>query len=724
MSNPKRKSENFQNLGGINSKASPYLTGPMEFLDLSNLDFQFIGALSQRWGSTMYVGQTFPGPINSLFEYAKLDGSSYVVSSYSGGIYYGATTGNSQGMSLTNINATLSFTTLYPVTSPAFIGGQFMYQVVTAYGSAFKGPQSSQLYGAGETFVLNPQVQSENILSCAILNNYLFMADGSKFVKFDGTTTTPVGLPPVLWGGGFAGGASAFGMSLSTRDGATFGFSVGSTFGVYYLWTSYVNNRGFEGPLFPLVAIDAQLNGWSPGASTGSGPVSVGSTLLNINIPIATPLGLGLSAINVYTYYDPTTGATVGNYHDLQAEATAGWLAGTPVFLNSFPASGSTLTVIQPGAPQGASITSNIGRLPSTDTLAYMPLGMTLGSFYSRNLGSSLGTNALTSYYPRFIETYQNRLFLAGFSATPSLVWFSALGEPEGYKPEFNFEVRTNDGDFITAIKAYSTRFHAFKKSSFHVLSGDNPQNFYLQEISHEYGCLNNRCVTIFEETLLFLDRKGMITWNGAATSVLSAKIQPTFDRMNYSAALTEACMVHDKLRNQILVAIPIDGSSINNITIVYDYLVGSLTTHRGYSAKSFAAIQGRNNTKNVFYGSYSGTINWFGASFLTDNGVGFTTYLKSRFLHDQGETTQKMFRRLFLNIDSPASSTLVLGINFYKNYGSTAIGKTMVMSQFQNRISFGIQGKSLAFEMTNMQTTIPLRIHGFTVESRYLRGV
>ena len=72
MSNPKLKSENYQNFGGINSKASPYLTSPIEFLDIINFDFQTPGSLCERWGSTQYIGQTFAGKISSLTEYVKL----------------------------------------------------------------------------------------------------------------------------------------------------------------------------------------------------------------------------------------------------------------------------------------------------------------------------------------------------------------------------------------------------------------------------------------------------------------------------------------------------------------------------------------------------------------------------------------------------------------------------------------------------------------------------
>lgn len=709
MSNQKIKSENYQEFGGINSKVSPYVTGPMEFLDLVNLDFQTPGSLSQRWGSTQYIGQTYAGPIRSLFEYSKLDGSSYVVQSFSGGIFYGATTGNCQGMSFTLQSVTLSLF--------SFVASYSHAPVTLA--AAETAPQAIRYFGDPGTpigsptaaiFNINPVLPSNGYEAFTVLNNYMFVGDANKFFKFDGLTTTPVGLPPparAYDGLGVTGtGASVYYSNLS---GASDFIGLGMT-GGHAIYASYVNNRGFEGPLWPI--------SFFSGASfmNGSSAAGIAGTFLVSRIPLATPLMYGISAINQYIYWGPSLVLA-----DFQGSDFWGGFGGQMRLVSQTPASGSTLTYIMVGSTiNGQSfIQANAGAFPPTNS--YQPLGITLVNQGPYTNASEID---ITQFAPRMIETYQNRLFLAGFSGAPSTVWFSDIAEPEGYAPDFNFEVRTNDSDVVTALKAYSTRLYVFKQKSFHLLSGDNPNNFFLQQVTDQYGCVNSRCAVIYDDILLFLDRKGVMMWNGASISELSFKVKPIFDRMNFSASLTEACMVHDKLRSQVLVAIPIDGSTTNNITLAYDYRVGAWTTYKGVNISSLAQIQGRNNTKNAFYGDYNGRVNWFGSSFMSDNGVGATTYWKTRFLHDLGDSTSKTFRRMYLNTDSPSSSTLVFGVNFYQDYGSSVVlGTTIVLSQFQNRIDFGIQGaKSLAFELSNLQTALPLRIHGFTIESRFTR--
>ena len=45
---------------------------------------------------------------------------------------------------------------------------------------------------------------------------------------------------------------------------------------------------------------------------------------------------------------------------------------------------------------------------------------------------------------------------MAGFSAQPSRVYWSNIGEPEGVDPSFFAEFRTNDGDRLTGLKVYN----------------------------------------------------------------------------------------------------------------------------------------------------------------------------------------------------------------------------------------------------------------------------
>ncbi|MGK3945787.1 hypothetical protein ABK046_46510, partial [Streptomyces caeruleatus] len=62
---------------------------------------------------------------------------------------------------------------------------------------------------------------------------------------------------------------------------------------------------------------------------------------------------------------------------------------------------------------------------------------------------------------------------------------------------------------------------------------------------------------------------------------------------MNVDAAFQQATAIHDRLNNQVKFSFPIDGSLVNNITIVFDYLAGAWTTETGYSPSVNAMIRG-----------------------------------------------------------------------------------------------------------------------------------
>ena len=648
MSNPKFKVENYTNLGGINSKYSPHLTNPLEFLDIKNLDFQTPGSLTQRWGSTQYIGETFPGKILGLSEYQKLDGSSMIIVGATGGMWYGASTGQLKGMSLGANGATQQFTNILfgPDHVGVFdaLGWNTIGPSFQPYFNYVRPPQDLGIFYQGATaqycltafdsvavisYTQQPTSWTNNYASIAYFVDYAFIADGNKLLRFDGNSLNRVGLPlPVR--------ASLAAQSVN-YSATTIGF--GAT-GIAVFYVSYLNDRGFESNIVPVCSVvgPASFTGYVAAAYS-----SLTSQMVAMTLTMSTPLGYGITAINVYTYGMPQANIPVATGFStiITAYFNDPSVMSKPFTkLNTVPVSGSTLTTFPLGTTNGVSdnnwktIANNGGELPNPLTNQYQVLGLTLGlatsgSSYSfltnvywlanSNVNYSY-TNGVfdykytvaynklvqTNFAPQYITVFDNRLFCAGFSSAPSTVYFSDVKEPEGYLPENSFEVRTNDSDYITAMQSYQTRLYIFKKNSFHVLTGDSPTNFFMQEISPIYGCLNNRSVVIFENLMYFLDRKGVIEYTGSNISYASTKIQPVFDRMNYNAALTQACAAHDKLRNQLLFAIPIDGSTTNNITLVYDYVANAWTTHEGYNPSIFAEIQGRNEIRRLFCGDYS----------------------------------------------------------------------------------------------------------------------
>lgn len=329
------------------------------------------------------------------------------------------------------------------------------------------------------------------------------------------------------------------------------------------------------------------------------------------------------------------------------------------------------------------------------------------------------------TYTPRYIEISQNRLFMSGFSTAPSVVFFSEIGEPEKVAPESFFEVRTDDSDIITGQVDFQDNMLFFKRNSFHRLVGDSADNYSLQTLSTEYGCLSNKAIAEYNNILLFLDEKGIVEYNGSNWNVISHTVEPVLRRMNITAARETAVAIHYDFRNQVWFGIPVDGSTRNNMTIVYDYLLNAWTFFDGFQPASFAMAKRELTIDRLWFGDYSGNVHHFSPSFYGDNGQAITCIIDTKFDSPDGANIQNMFRRLFVDTNKVTGVTGAIDVEVYRDYDRTTQATfTIYQNQFQTRKDFGVQGKSVAFKMTHKSASLPFDFYGYTVQRKYLREV
>lgn len=342
-----------------------------------------------------------------------------------------------------------------------------------------------------------------------------------------------------------------------------------------------------------------------------------------------------------------------------------------------------------------------------------------------------LGTRENNDYLwftlaPRYMELYNNQLFMAGFSSALSTAYWSELGEPEGVDPTYFAEFRTNDGDRLTGMKAYNGQLVVSKAKSLHRVTGDNPANFFFSEITDQYGFLSNRAIVVFKDTLLGLDSKGIVRFNGANVEVVSTqKVEPTFRAMNITAAQENAVAVHFRQYNEVWFGIPCDGATLNNCTVVYDYEAGSWTKYKGFLPSTFTVAKRGLDQPTVFYGGYTGSIAYFHSSLAADLGQAITCAINLPFRAPMGQTTEEIYRRLYINTEPVSGGeSQAITAELMKNYSETVLDtRTMYQAPFQSRIDFGISAKSFAANLYHVSATLPLTIYGYTIEGRYQRA-
>lgn len=574
---PKIKQENYSNFGGINQKASSYITPNNDVLNLQNYAFSFPGALNNMPGSAQYVPGGVAGPVTGIYEYSKLEGASYLVFTANTNAYY------TDGVNI------------------------FAWRIDLQNG----------VYPDFTTFI-----------------DFLFMTDGRSFIKWDGSQASqfsaPDGAPGMTFDYGLTGVASGF-------------------TGNYLYAYGYLTDTGYY----------TNVNNFVTVAINGTAAILTGFTY---------PVDYGISAAVIYR-----------SSRD-----------GVAVFeIGTMPFGGQT----------------------------FIDAGLTLG-----NLAQS--QSVFFTLAPRFLSIYQNSLFLIGSSMFPSTVFFSDLGVPESIQPTYNFEVRTNNGDFLTGGKFYHNSLYLFKRYSFYRLDGTDPTNFQLYDTSDQYGCLSERAIVVYQDYMLFLDRKGIALYNGAQPEIISQKIEPIFLTMNEDAAINQACAFHNRLRNEIWWGIPTNGSTINNTIIVFDYISNAWTVRNGIFPSSMGYFYGDFDQETVFYGSYTGTISYCSASLFNDAGVGMTYVMQSKFFNMGGPSSTMQYRRLFVDTD-PIGTTVMMTINFRKDeQPDIVLTRTIQLDMYQTRIDFGIPAKSLSVEFIVSGSSFPVKLNGFTVEARLQRRV
>ena len=217
----KVKSEQYSNLGGINNKASPYVTAPTEFLNLYNFDFSVPGALTQRLGSTHWIvggnaSFSFGVPITGLYEFTRLSGASYQIFEAGQTLY--AQHGNV-------VNAFASFGTTGPASFVTFVDRLF-------FGNGSSGPMQKFDGSTATNYSLPaPTIQSV----------------GAPYSIAGTTGLFQVAVGFVNDAGYFGPPGPAVGVSLSTSLGsATFLVYVPPGYGINSVVTYISNPNGSE----------------------------------------------------------------------------------------------------------------------------------------------------------------------------------------------------------------------------------------------------------------------------------------------------------------------------------------------------------------------------------------------------------------------------------------------------------------------------------------------
>lgn len=142
------------------------------------------------------------------------------------------------------------------------------------------------------------------------------------------------------------------------------------------------------------------------------------------------------------------------------------------------------------------------------------------------------------------------------------------------------FKIASGGADYVVGLQPFAEdALVVFARNSVHLIRGVGADlgNSSVQEITREVGCVARRSIAQVGNQILFLSDNGVYAvdfdqlYNLRGASVpLSEPIDPIMARINRAYASNAVGVYHD---NRYYLAIPIDGSVVNNAILVYNFL-------------------------------------------------------------------------------------------------------------------------------------------------------
>lgn len=319
---------------------------------------------------------------------------------------------------------------------------------------------------------------------------------------------------------------------------------------------------------------------------------------------------------------------------------------------------------------------------------------------------------------PKFLELYNNQLIFSGITSVPSSFYYSRVTEPDVVDGTNFIEFNSGDGQEITGIQSFRESLLIFKSGRVAELSGLTEENFQLRELTNQYGLVNDRAKVVFENKCWFVDRSGIIEYDGANFRRVSEQIKTYFDQVD----IFSITAFHVKDKRQVWFC-------ASNTCFVFDYFVEAWTIYDRLPIDSSAGAQvlkfGATRTDVSFW--RAGATNFeavrFNTSLATDLGSGITLIAQTRYHKRLEQTTEELWRQLFINVDVP-SATLAMTLQLIPNYGTSVYAtRSVFLNEFQERVQFGVPARSMSVRFI-LQASEPIKFNGYTIESRFMRKV
>ena len=198
---------------------------------------------------------------------------------------------------------------------------------------------------------------------------------------------------------------------------------------------------------------------------------------------------------------------------------------------------------------------------------------------------------SLSTTIGKFSEWWDDRLWIADH--VQNLIYYSAVRSGGGVPEEFSISerfvpIRRGDqGDVITAMKAYKDALYVFKRNDIFIIQ-KSMNGYGVYHLNSDVGCIADGCVEVVNDFLMFPSERGLEVYDGVRTYSpdFSVAINKTFLTAD-PAGYKYTSIVHDKEYNEAWLSISsrLDGAAA--ITIVWNYIKNKFFFFQFYKTPS-----------------------------------------------------------------------------------------------------------------------------------------
>lgn len=306
-------------------------------------------------------------------------------------------------------------------------------------------------------------------------------------------------------------------------------------------------------------------------------------------------------------------------------------------------------------------------------------------------------------------------------------------------------DISKDDGDKIMGLGKFQNSVIIFKERSIWQLNFDSSGIPTITNVTVGVGCVSHRSVDNVENDLFFLARIGSKIaiyvlgnepnyFNVIRTNELSTRIAPTLDTIT-PANLDKASAIYDDYK--YMVAIPVGGTTYNNMVVVYDRRYMAFSKWDGFKANSFTQFIDTNNASHLYFGGDSDGKLYEMYQGYNDAGTAINAYWNSKVYNlDKFDLSKFWFDASILlrSLTGTLNVKVVLdGVEISRNVtiGSSATASTgFGASQFGVR-QFGASAASSAtaptasnivkrLQLYKNAKTIQLKVSNNTLDERF----